>query len=188
MGASLALNRLGVCFYKVGQFDKSLLIHKKHLACTDQDNSFASLYNIGICYRALERPDQAHPFFERALDWALCRKEPETICIAKGQMAITFLFLRTFEESVANFIECIELCRKMDSYKILLECHLSLGYLFWALRDCEQSSKNFEAALEIAKQLGDKKIANLCLCNLGISGAHEMMSKVQIDLEPNIQE
>ncbi len=34
----------------------------------------------------------------------MARKEPETLCIVKGQLAITLLFLRQLEGSVRNFV------------------------------------------------------------------------------------
>ena len=63
VGAALALNRLAVCFHKLGRYEKSLVIHKKHLACTDQENAFASLYNIGISYRTMGRAEPSIRYF-----------------------------------------------------------------------------------------------------------------------------
>lgn len=49
IGASLALNRIGVAYYKKKKFEKSLKFHLKHCEFTDKENVFASYYNIGIC-------------------------------------------------------------------------------------------------------------------------------------------
>jgi hypothetical protein len=51
VGASLALNRIGVAYYKKRKISKSLKFHLKHCEFTDKENVFAAYYNIGICYR-----------------------------------------------------------------------------------------------------------------------------------------
>jgi hypothetical protein len=53
VGASLALNRIGVAYYKKKKYAKSLNFHKKHSDFTDKENLFASYYNMGICHRLL---------------------------------------------------------------------------------------------------------------------------------------
>jgi hypothetical protein len=53
IGASLALNRIGVAYYKKKKYEKSLKFHYKHCEFTDKENVFASYYNIGICQRIL---------------------------------------------------------------------------------------------------------------------------------------
>ena len=54
VGASLGLNRLGVMYHKLKLYDKSLQFHMKHKQFTDNENLFASHYNIGICQRLLK--------------------------------------------------------------------------------------------------------------------------------------
>jgi len=49
VGSSLALNRIGVAYYKKKKISKSLKFHMKHCEFTDKENAFASFYNIGIC-------------------------------------------------------------------------------------------------------------------------------------------
>jgi hypothetical protein len=49
VGASLALNKIGVAYYKYRKYSKSLRFHLKHLEFTDKENTFAAYYNIGIC-------------------------------------------------------------------------------------------------------------------------------------------
>ena len=53
VGSSLALNRIGVAYYKKRKINKSLKFHLKHCEFTDKENVFASQYNIGICSRIL---------------------------------------------------------------------------------------------------------------------------------------
>jgi len=61
VGASLALNRLGVAYHKLPESNhqKSLLFHEKHMEQTDKDNLFASYYNMGISNRLLGKYDKS---------------------------------------------------------------------------------------------------------------------------------
>lgn len=51
IGASLALNRIGVSYFNKKNVEKSLQFHLKHCEFTERENLFASYFNIGICYR-----------------------------------------------------------------------------------------------------------------------------------------
>jgi tetratricopeptide (TPR) repeat protein len=70
IGASLALNRIGVAYYKAKKYNKSAIFHLKHSEFTDKENLFASFYNLGICYRILGQYDSSIDYFNRALEWA----------------------------------------------------------------------------------------------------------------------
>lgn len=64
IGAALALNRLGVAYHKVKNYQKSLLFHLKHKEYTDKENIFAAFYNIGISYRLLKNYNASSKAFE----------------------------------------------------------------------------------------------------------------------------
>ena len=70
VGASLALNRIGVSYYKKKKIGKSLKFHLKHCEFTDKENIFAAYYNIGICYRIQNSNLKAIEYFTKALEWS----------------------------------------------------------------------------------------------------------------------
>ena len=51
---------------------------------TDNENVFASYYNIGISYRLLKNFDEATNYFKRALEWSMQHQEFESECISHG--------------------------------------------------------------------------------------------------------
>lgn len=67
VGASLALNRIGVAYYKAKKYSKSLRFHLKHSEFTDKENLFASYYNLGITSRVLGNYNKSVEFFNKAL-------------------------------------------------------------------------------------------------------------------------
>jgi hypothetical protein len=50
--------------------EKSLQFHQKHLQYTDNENIFASYYNLGISYRLQRSFDESIKYFKLALDWS----------------------------------------------------------------------------------------------------------------------
>ena len=53
IGSSIALNRIGVIYFRMKKIAKSLYFHMKHSKSSDTDNVFVSYYNVGICHRLL---------------------------------------------------------------------------------------------------------------------------------------
>mgnify|MGYP002413369470 FL=1 len=84
VGAALALNRLGVAFHKIQNFEKSLLFHLKHLEQTEKDQKFASFYNIGISYRLLGNYEKSQEFFLKALEQGWLLKEMDSEAFSYG--------------------------------------------------------------------------------------------------------
>ncbi|CDW79135.1 tpr domain containing protein [Stylonychia lemnae] len=79
VGSSLALNRIGVAYYKKKKISKSLKFHSKHGEFTDKENVFASFYNTGICQRILGSYLKAIDNFNKALEWALHRDKAKQL-------------------------------------------------------------------------------------------------------------
>ncbi len=70
IGSSLALNKIGVAYYKKRKVAKSLKFHEKHCEFSDRENVFAAYYNIGLSHRILTNYTSAIEFFYKALEWA----------------------------------------------------------------------------------------------------------------------
>ncbi len=72
-GTSLALNRIGITYFKLRKISKSMKFHMRHSKVTDTDNAFLSYYNIAICHRILGDFSKAYWYFSKALEWTQFR-------------------------------------------------------------------------------------------------------------------
>jgi len=70
VGVVLGLNRLGINYFNLGKVDKSVSLHLKNLELSDKENSFASFYNLGICYRSLKDFEKSLQYFRASLEWS----------------------------------------------------------------------------------------------------------------------
>ena len=73
-GTSLALNRIGVTYFKLRKISKSMKFHMRHCKVTDSENAFISYYNIAICHRILADFSKAYWYFSKALEWTQFRE------------------------------------------------------------------------------------------------------------------
>lgn len=55
IGMALGSNRIAVNEYNRGNYQKSITYNQENLRLSDKENTFAAFYNLGICYRCLEK-------------------------------------------------------------------------------------------------------------------------------------
>lgn len=84
IGSSIALNRVGVIYFKMRKIAKSLYFHMKHSKSSDTDNVFVSYYNIGICHRLLGDFQKAYWYFNKAIEWAQFTEDRENEGLCHG--------------------------------------------------------------------------------------------------------
>lgn len=59
IGMSLGANRVAISYFNCGQTEKSIMFHNENLKLSNNDNCFVGFYNIGICYRRLNKLEEA---------------------------------------------------------------------------------------------------------------------------------
>jgi hypothetical protein len=73
IGASFAMNRIGVVYFKSRKILKSLKFHMRHCKVTESDNAYVAYYNIAICHRILGDLSKSYWYFSKALEWSQFR-------------------------------------------------------------------------------------------------------------------
>lgn len=54
IGLALGANRIAVNFFNCEEYKKAIEFHLKNLELSDPENNFASLYDLGICFRKIK--------------------------------------------------------------------------------------------------------------------------------------
>ena len=70
IGLALGANRIAVNYFNDGAYDKSIEYHKQNIQLSDNENTFAGYYNIGISYRKNRDFNESIANFKKALEWA----------------------------------------------------------------------------------------------------------------------
>lgn len=167
VGAALALNRLGVAYHKLKNYEKSLMFHMKHKEYTDKDNLFAAYYNLGITQRLLKCYDESAQSFTKALEWAAVHQELDSECYCNGQLGITELIRRNQEVSSKHFNICFDIAKMLKNTRLQLDCLLCLGYLSFSKSEFDDAKVYFNKGYKCAKILKENEIAEQCMCNVG---------------------
>lgn len=121
VGAALALNRLGVAYHKIKNYDKSLMFHMKHKEYTDKENLFAAYYNLGISQRLLKRNEDAVQSFTKALEWATLHQELDSECFCNGQLGITELIRGNQEVASKHLNICLDIAKMLKNKRLELD-------------------------------------------------------------------
>lgn len=179
IGAALALNRLGIVYYNMGKFDKSISFHLKHAEFSDKDNKFAAFYNLGISYRSMRNFNESLNYLSKSLTWANKRMNMESQCIALGQIGLSFKAQNDYKNSLRNLENCLGFAKNLRNDELQMEACVALGALCYENEAWNLASKYFNMALFPAKALGNATVVDLCSCNLGIVEANRSFSLVQ---------
>jgi len=70
VGMVLGLNRLGINYFHLKKYQKSLENHLMTLEITNIVDCFVAYYNIGLTLRKMRNYNQALTYLQKALDWA----------------------------------------------------------------------------------------------------------------------
>lgn len=104
IGMALTMNRIGLCYHNLNNHEKSISYHLKNMELSDDDNSFACYYNLGISFRILLKFPESLEYFTKGLAWAEQKKDDESRCLIYGQMGVTHLAQKS-PSSALEFFE-----------------------------------------------------------------------------------
>ena len=63
IGMALGTNRVAINYFNSNNFSKSIDYHKQNLLYSDQENTFAGMYNLGIAHRRRQMYDESIEYF-----------------------------------------------------------------------------------------------------------------------------
>ncbi|TNV82681.1 hypothetical protein FGO68_gene15690 [Halteria grandinella] len=183
IGSSIALNRIGVIYFRMKKIAKSLYFHMKHSKSSDTDNVFVSYYNTGICHRLLGDYQKAYWYFNKAIEWAQFTEDKDNECLCHGQLGIcSFLGKATITaknqvEASVSFQKCLDLSTSSKNHpRVSLDCLLCLAFISFDKQDWRLAKDLFDKAYFKSKNLGENVIAEACLCNSGIASGNLVLN------------
>ncbi|EGR30736.1 hypothetical protein IMG5_124480 [Ichthyophthirius multifiliis] len=113
IGIALGANRIGIDYFYINDYEKSLEYHKINIENSDQENIFAGYYNLGIVLRKYQMRQESIENFSYALQWSRDRDELESECLCLGQLGLTLQESGYLEDSLNHFTDCYELSKKL---------------------------------------------------------------------------
>lgn len=189
VGMGFGLNRVACGLYYTGDFDAAVIQSQKCLELMDEDNMYASLYNMGVFHRkacnfraSIDSFEQVVFLLQQALEWALKRGDDESECLSLGQLAVSYDKKGDRHKALEYFERCRVKSRGIDNPNLELDCLMNTLKL---REEVARTSNNqtdaptleeFQSAMSVAKTIGDQKTADKCKISMAVMSG-DMMFK-----------
>ncbi len=100
-----SLNRLGLCYYSLGQYEKAIALNQQYLDISkkmgDRKGVARSLGNLGFCYKSLGQYEKALSHFQQYHDISEERGVQREVAISLGNMGSCYYSLGEYEKAIA---------------------------------------------------------------------------------------
>ena len=171
-GTELALNRIGVLFSNIYDYEQSIYYNEKHKEITTHNlNGFVAYYNCGVCYRILENFEESIKNFETALKMSEEENDLESYTLCLAQLAITYLFMGDFNNYVEYSEEFFSKNKSLNHIEMALEMEILSGYLYNYCGNFDDAKEFYKNALRKSEDCQNERYKWVTLCNIGIIDA-----------------
>jgi Nif-specific regulatory protein len=163
----LALNGLGVVYWTLGEFDKTLNCYHKSLKIFEElkeENSLATVHiNLGLLSRSRDGSLEALDYFEKALCVKQKYGETADLSFLYNNIALTYENLYEWDKSLEYHLKSIELKEKMCDQNGLAVSFSNLGLVHLRRGALGKSLEYHLKALKLFRYLNDRPgIAHSC--------------------------
>ncbi len=166
-----ALWQMGVVEFTLGKPQDALDYLSKGLnLATQVDNEEQKaliLLSTGICYRLLNRPDEAMRNYQDSI--AINEKLGQKRGVAAGLDEIAALQRMSgkSDEALASYGKALALLREIGMKEDEGDTLVDMGTVYQDRGDYDQALAHYKQALEIERETGDQGAEALCLSNIG---------------------
>ncbi len=166
--ATLALGRLAI---NSGKAQASLDPLNRALTLSvqldNQEQKGATLQNIGVAYRMLNKPEDALRNYQEALAIRRRLGQKRGIASSLNEIARMQVLLGQGKDALSNFQEALQIRRDIGDQHGLGDTLLDMGNLLDDRGDHEQALKMYKEALQVQRDVGDESMQATCLNNIG---------------------
>ena len=171
-GTELALNRIGVLFSNIYDYEQSIYYNEKHKEITTHNlNGFVAFYNCGVCHRILENFEESIKNFTTALKMSEEENDLESYTLCLAQLAITYLFMGDFNNYVEFSEEFFSKNKSLNHVEMALEMEILSGYLYNYCGNFDDAKEFYKNALKKSEDCQNERYKWVTLCNIGIIDA-----------------
>jgi tetratricopeptide (TPR) repeat protein len=192
-GECLAYNCLGIDCYKIGDYDKALAMHNKHLELADSSGKFVAHSNLGLCYHALKIHEHASTHHQHAIEYAtrMGVKEGQQIAVgnlgmvsyAQGDLSTSRICLNYHlamqraaegassmpsEPSASASLGGKSQFTKLTNAQSELRTHMQLGQVSCAEGRLDEATSHLARSIELARETRSHNHEEKCSVLLGV--------------------
>ncbi|MFN6233997.1 tetratricopeptide repeat protein [Microcystis sp.] len=147
-----SLNRLGICFLNLGQYEKAIAYHQQSLEISEEigyrQGVAISLGNLGNCYNCLGQYEKAIAYHRQCLYISKEIEDWQGVASSLGNLGNCYKSLGQYEKAIFYHQKCHDISEAMDDRKGVA---ISLGNL----GNCYYDLGQYEKAIDLYQQYHD---------------------------------
>jgi tetratricopeptide (TPR) repeat protein len=166
-----SLNRLGICFLNLGQYEKAIAYHQQSLeiseAMGDQQEVAISLGNLGNCYNCLGQYEKAIAYHQQSLEISEEIGYRQGVAISLGNLGNCYNCLGQYEKAIAYHRQCLYISKEIEDWQGVASSLGNLGNCYKSLGQYEKAIFYHQKCHDISEAMDDRKGVAISLGNLG---------------------
>jgi tetratricopeptide (TPR) repeat protein len=168
---SLSLNRLGLCYESLGQYEKAIILHHQAHDISeeigDQQGVANSLGNLGNCYQELEEYEAAISYHEKSLETNDKIGDQQLIANCLGNLGNCYYSLGKYEIAISYHQQSFEISKDIKDWQGVANAFGNSGLCYHSLGQYEAAFMLCQQYHDISKEIGFQRGIAVSLGSLG---------------------
>ena len=168
-----SLNRMGGCYYSLGQYEKAITYHQQHHDISeeigDRRGVASSLGNLGNCYQNLGQYEKAIAYHQQDHDISEEMDNLQGVAMSLCGLGNCYYFLGQYEKAIAYQQQSLAISEEIGDQRGVAMSLSGLGSCYQNLRQYERAIAYQQQSLAIKEEIGNRLGMAISLGNLGNS-------------------
>jgi tetratricopeptide (TPR) repeat protein len=168
---SKSLNRLGICYKNLGQYEKAIAYHQQDYDISeemgDRQGVGISLGNLGNCYFCLGQYEKAITYHQQHHDISEKIGDQEGVANSLGNLGNCYCLLGQYEKTIAYQQQSLEIEGEMGNRQGVARSLGNLGNCYFCLGQYEKAIAYQQQYHDISEEIVFRQGMAISLGNLG---------------------
>jgi tetratricopeptide (TPR) repeat protein len=166
-----SLNRLGNCYYSLGQYEKAIAYHQQHYDISeeigDRQGVGNSLGNLGSCYKDLGQYEKAIAYHQQSLEIKEEMGNRQGVAISLGNLGVCYKNLGQYEKAIVHHQKHHDISEEIGFRQGVAISVGNLGLCYDSLGQYEKAIAHHQKHHDISEEIGFRRGVAISLGNLG---------------------
>jgi tetratricopeptide (TPR) repeat protein len=166
-----SLNRLGLCYENLGQYEKAIAHHQQYHDISEeigyQQGMAISLGNLGLCYTSLGQYEKAITYLQQQRDISEEIGYRRGVALSLGNLGNCYISLGQYEKAIAYLQQQHDISEEIGFRQGVAISLGNLGNCYYSLGQYEKAINHHQQSLEIKEEIGARRGVAISLHNIG---------------------
>ena len=167
-----SLNRLGLCYSFLGQYEKAIAYHQQLHDISEEIGNrqgvASSLGNLGNCYESLGQYEKAIAYHQQSLEIEEEMGNRQGVANSLGNLGNCYDSLGQYEKAIAYHQQSLEIKEEIGFRQGVANSLGNLGNCYYSLGQYEKAIAYHQQQHDISEEIGFRQGVAISLGNLGL--------------------